>query len=130
MTTKGKGFVGQSTPRIIDTAYEQCNFMSRSVNEIDGLKVGIRIFPGDDTPRTFLNCNLINRIVPPGSTIINCNTSIIEYDVVTSTETVQIGSEVISIDNKSNFCHGFYDPETLSPDYKQVPDEIPQERAV
>lgn len=129
MTTKGKGFVGQDTPRIIDSTYEQCNFMSRHVNEVDGLKVGVRLFPSDDTPRTFINCNLINREVPPGSIILGGNTAVIEYDVVTSTDSVDIDGEIISIDNKSNFCYGRYNPETLEIEYKSAPDEIVQEKA-
>ena len=128
MTTKGKGFVGQATPRIIDDVYESCNFMMRQPVEVDGKKVGVRLFLGDDTPRTFINCNLINREVPPNSTIIGGNTAIIVYDVVMSTDSVEINGETISIDNKSNFCYGRYNPDTLQIEYRDTVDEIIQER--
>ena len=128
MTTSGKGFVGQATPRIIDDVYEQCNFMSRQINEVNGLKVGVRLFPGDDTPRTFIRCNLINREVPPGSTIVGGNTALIQYDVVTSTDSIDIDGEIILLENKSNFCYGRYNPDTLQVEYRVVVDEIIQER--
>ena len=60
----------------VDTEYQRCNF-SRSQPDLGPPVVGVRLFPGDDTPRTFIDCNLFNCEPPPGSTLINCNTWII-----------------------------------------------------
>ena len=130
MTSKRKSFAGQDTPRLVDIEYHECNFMMRQPLDVGGLKVGIRLFPGDDTARTFINCNLMNREVPPNSIIQGGNTAIIVFDVVTSTDSVEVGGETISVDNLSNFCHGRYNPETLEIEYKETPEEIKQDRAV
>jgi hypothetical protein len=60
----------------VDTHYERCNF-SRSQPELGPPVVGVRLFPGDDTPRTFTDCNLMNCEPPPGSTLVNCTTWIV-----------------------------------------------------
>lgn len=75
-----KNFAGMTTPPEIDLEYRNCNF--RQEGQPDGLGgwMPIRIFPGDDTPRTFFECNLVNCLPPPGSTLIRCNTQLCEYD--------------------------------------------------
>ena len=106
---QNKNFSGEVTPRIVDLYYLSCNFKQpQPFNEIV-LKSGIRIFPGDDMPRTFINCNLINCEVPPGSTVTNCNTAIIEYGVVSSSEDIIIDGVVIATEEtKFNRVHGRY----------------------
>ncbi|MBN2560632.1 MAG: hypothetical protein JXQ75_06855 [Phycisphaerae bacterium] len=76
--TKHKNFAGKTTPAVIDVEYRDCNFSQRRPEERDGKKVGVRLFPGDDTPRTFIRCNLVNCEPPPGSTLVTCNTAIVE----------------------------------------------------
>ena len=56
------------------------------------------------------------------------NTAIIEYDVVTSVDSVEVGGVIIEAENKSNFCYGRYNPDTLEIEYRAEVDEIPQER--
>ena len=126
MTTRNKSFAGQLTPRIIDTEYNQCNFMQPQPVDDPSGKVGVRIFPGDNTPRTFIDCNLVNVEVPPGSTIQGGNIAIIARNVVTSTEEIVIGGESIIFENLSNFCHGRYNSDTLEIEYRDEVDEIPQ----
>lgn len=63
--TENKNFTGQATPNIADTEYTLCNFRQWTPHT--------RIFPGDDTPRTFFKCNLYNCDLPPGSTVTLCN---------------------------------------------------------
>lgn len=92
-TTERKNFSGQATPSIIDTEYRRCNFVQ--VLPDPNLPNRVRIFPGDDTPRTFFRCNLVNCEVPPGSTVIKCNTSIVASNML-------IGSITITIDGKSS----------------------------
>lgn len=76
---KSKNFSGQLTPDIIDDEYHNCNFTQQGEPDGLGRWRPVRIFPGDPTPRTFVECNLINCEVPLGSTLVRCNTSIIEY---------------------------------------------------
>lgn len=91
--TERKNFSGQATPSIIDTGYRCCNFAQTLPDP--NLPNRVRLFPGDDTPRTFIRCNLVNCEVPPGSTVIKCNTSIVAHDML-------IGSITITVDGKSS----------------------------
>ena len=61
--TSRKNFENQATPSVIDTEYVNCRFVQSAPHT--------RIFPGDDTPRTFTQCALNNCDLPPGSTVIN-----------------------------------------------------------
>lgn len=99
MVVKGKNFAGQVTPKIIAEEYYNCNFSHKMLDEKDGKKVGWRIFPDDDTPRKFVECNLTNCIPPPGSELINCNRTIAEVGIKTPTE------EKIRV-------HGYFDAKT------------------
>ena len=77
----------------VDTEYQRCNF-SRSQPDLGPPVVGVRLFPGDDTPRTFIDCNLFNCETPPGSTIINCNTWIVETGIPGPTDTLEVDGVV------------------------------------
>ncbi len=94
-----KNFSGQATPSIIDPNYIRCNFAQTlpDPNVVNGPNEPdrVRIFPGDDTPRTFFRCNLVNCEVPPGSTVIKCNTSIVAPNML-------IGSITVTVDGKSS----------------------------
>lgn len=81
-----RNFSEELTPRLIDDIYYDCNFSSKLPDEIDGKKIGKRLFPGDDTPRTFINCNFSNRTGPPGSTYVDCNRTIAEVAIEVSRE--------------------------------------------
>ncbi len=91
--TERKNFSGQAMPLVIDTEYRNCNFAQTLPDP--NLPNKVRIFPGDDIPRTFIRCNLVNCEVPPGSTVIKCNTSIVAHNML-------IGSITITIDGKSS----------------------------
>lgn len=68
MPTTGKNFSRQATPSIVDDHYIRCNFQQETAHT--------RIFPGDDTPRTFERCNMRNCDLPPGCSLIrsaNCH---------------------------------------------------------
>jgi len=123
---KNKSFAGQDTPRLIDTQYESCNFVMRQPAEVDGLKVGVRLFPGDDTPRTFIKCNLINREVPPGSTVIGGNRAIIEYDVVSTSHVVDIDGEEITMNEYDSVVYGRYTDSGI--EYRGTPEVLSQPR--
>ena len=91
--TESKNFSGQATPSIIDTEYQRCNFAQ--VLPDPNLPNRVRLFPGDDTPRTFFRCNLVNCEVPPDSTVIKCNTSIVAPNML-------IGSITVTVDGRSS----------------------------
>ena len=96
--TTYKNFSGQATPSIVTIGYESCNFSQ--VLPDPNLPNKVRIFPGDDTPRIFYKCNLVNCEVPPGSTVYKCNTSIIAHNIL-------IGSITITVDGKSSSIEFF-----------------------
>ncbi len=96
--TERKNFSGQATPSVVDTEYQRCNF-SQTLPD-PNLPNRVRLFPGDDTPRTFVQCNLVNCEVPPGSTVIKCNTSIVAHNML-------IGSITITVDGKSSSIEFF-----------------------
>ncbi len=96
-----KNFSAQSTPSVIDIVYLRCNF---SQTLPDPNVVGdpnepakVRIFPGDDTPRLFIECNLVNCELPPGSTVVKCNTSIIVPNTLLGSITVTVDGQSSSI---------------------------------
>ena len=121
--TRMKNFSNQQTPSIIDTEYERCNFFQdQPVDSGGGVMVGVRLFPGDNTPRVFRECNLVNCEVPPGSTVDGGNTAIIVRSVVASTDTIIIDGQSIDVEHHSNFVHGKWTPSGY--EYKPAPEEI------
>ena len=110
--TEGKNFSGQPTPSIIDTEYRWCNFSQPAPIDVSGKKRGVRLFPGDDTPRTFVNCGMMNAEPPPGSTVTDCLMSIKEVGKVTSTDTITIDGVSETVEHRSDFVHGRFDPAT------------------
>lgn len=111
-----------------DDEYELCNFTQRVPDTSGANPKGVRLWPGDDTPRTFRNCNLTNCEVPPGSTIIDSNTDIIVFDIVSHTDDIVIDSVVVDSTTYHNYAHhGRFNPETGLNEYKSVPDVYPQD---
>ncbi|KPL13116.1 hypothetical protein AMJ85_00215 [candidate division BRC1 bacterium SM23_51] len=109
--TKHKNFSGQSTPSIVDVVYYSCNLAQpQPVFNRDGSAKGVRLFPGDDTPRTFIQCNLTNCEVPPGSTVEECNTSVVSRNVAIETEEVVVDERTVTRTTKEgDIVHGHYD---------------------
>lgn len=118
--TKQKNFTGKITPSIIDDEYFECNFCHpNAIDSGGGVWIGVRIFPDDDTPITFIECNLVNAEAPPGSTLTRCNTAIIQRGIVTSTESITIDGETINIDHHKDIFHGNWTPDGYV--YKDTP---------
>lgn len=110
------------TPSIIDTEYERCNFgQPQPVDMGGGVFTGVRLFPGDNTARTFTRCNLINCEVPPGSTVVNSNTAIIRRDLVKVTDTVVVDGESFDRVRKINRVQGRWTPGGY--EHKSTPEE-------
>ena len=129
MTISKKNFSNMDPALIpVDTEYVSCNF-GRWLPDMTGPQpVGVRLFPGDDTPRTFTDCNLLNCEPPPGSTLVRCNTNIIEKNINAHTETVTVDSVVVSSRTfKKSIHHGKYNPQTGSYDYLPSPVDMPED---
>ena len=86
--------------------------------------VALREAAAVSTTKVFINCNLINRAVPLGSVVVGGNMAVIEYDVVTDVDEVDIDGEIILFENKSNLAHGRYIRETLEYEENIPPVEI------
>lgn len=121
---RDRNFCNQTIPSEIALEYRDCNFAQFAPIDIAGKKRGVRLFPGDDTPRTFIGCNLCNAEAPSGSIIIDCNTGIKEFDVVTRTDTITIDGASMIVEHHSDFIYGRFDPATEA--YVDLP--IPREK--
>lgn len=108
--TQRKNFGGQVPPSIIDTEYNNCNFLQPQPLNVGGLRRGVVIFQADTTPRTFVNCNLGNCEVPSGSIVTGCNTAMVERGLDNGTEAVTIDGEVIKITHHKNVAYGRWTP--------------------
>jgi hypothetical protein len=127
MTISNKNFSRLDVADIpVDSEYVDCNFTRLQPDMSGAQPVGVRLFPGDDTPRTFIRCNLINCEPPPGSSVINCNTTISEYGVFDFEETITIDTVVVSTTtHEKQVVHGRYDPVAENYVYEVAPIEIP-----
>ena len=120
---QGKNFAGQIN-LVADTEYHNCNFSQPAPS---AGPIGVKLFPGDDTPRTFVECNLVNATPPPGSILINCNTTIRESAIEDSVEVVEIDGYEISASSYVDRIYGRTDPDTLLPDLLITPIDDPVE---
>ena len=111
------------TPSIVDDEYVRCNFAQPAPIDVAGRKRGVRLFPGDDTPRRFVECNLCNAEPPPGSVVVDCLTVVKEFAVVTSTDTITIDGVGETVDHHAHFVHGRFDPATESYVDRGTPDQ-------
>ena len=111
----------------VDLEYDSCNFAREAPIDIGGgVMRGTRLFPGDDTPRTFTDCNLLNCEPPPGSILVDCNTHMSSPPVELVKDTVTLpNASVKSIKSRSTLHHGRYDPKTESYIDNPAPVEYP-----
>lgn len=110
MTIERKNFSGNNRPPK-DFRYVKCNFSQPNPNT--------RLWPGDDTSRTFVECNLVNCVPPPGSTLDLCNTTQIERQVEVGTEDITHGQRTVRIKRYINRILGKLNPNTLQFESKQ-----------
>lgn len=106
-----------------DTEYRECNFSRRNCIDVGGVKKGVRLFPGDDTPRTFIGCNLANCEPPPGSTCTTCNRAITEKCVEVSSEDLVIDGDTIVVKEYADIIYGAYKNGQYV--YRPTPAQIP-----
>lgn len=121
--TEGQNFRNQATPDIIDDEYVRCTFaQDQPVDVGGGVFEGVRLFPGDDTPRTFTECNLCNCEPPPGSTVTACNTTIRQTNLESYSETVTVDGDSFTLQHHKHVVHGRWTPGGY--EYKGTPEEI------
>ena len=104
-----KNYRDLQTPSEVDTEYVGCCFAQSQPVDIEGVKTGVRLFPGDDTPRTFTKCNLANCEPPPGSILVKCNTTLITRQVLVNTSTIVINEQEVIVGDEVDIIHGRYD---------------------
>lgn len=104
----GKNFSGEPTPSIVVGEYVKCNFSQPALVDVAGKKRGTRLFPGDDKPRIFRECNLSNAEPPPGSTVDDCYTKISEI-IKSSSDTVTIDGVAVTMDHHIVRLYGEFD---------------------
>jgi len=109
--------------------YVRCNFSRKLPTDIGGgVMRGTRLFPGDDTPRTFRQCNLTNCEPPPGSTVIESNTHIVDPNSFNRADIVRVnGLEVGRRNFTDNIHYGRYNPSTESYDDNPAPVVTPND---
>ncbi len=107
-----KNFVGRRTPgtRFIADTYVRCNFSQPNaiLDPDTGNPTGVPIFPGSrNTPRQFIECNLVNCDVPPNSLVVDCNTSI--HSNIRDMEDIKIrGTKVRRVRKQRRVVNGRY----------------------
>lgn len=110
MIITGKNFIGQIDPPKADE-YRKCNFSQLVPVNNAGLRRGVRLWPADDTPRIFVDCNMVNAEPPPGSTITRGNNWITEYNVLTPADTVTVDGQPLIVEHHSNFTYAKLNPD-------------------
>lgn len=107
------------------TEYIRCNFSRKTPGDLGPPVLGERLFPGNDAPRTFVQCNLTNCEPPPGSTLVRCNTTLSLRDVVIETDDVVVDGVTVSTTQKTaTFIYGRYNPDTDLYEYEEPPIQI------
>lgn len=108
----------------VDDEYVECNFTRTLPIDIGGgVMRGVRLFPGDDTPRIFSNCNLTNCETPPGSTVNGGNTNIVNNRLLAREDIIRVnGQEVARARFHDHIHFGRYNPETES--YDDIPSPV------
>jgi hypothetical protein len=121
----GKNYSGMTTPTVTALEYRNCNFSQTAPVLDKGKWVGVRLWPGDDTPRIFIECNLTNAVPPTSSTLTRCNTTLRRSQVATgTTETLVVDSKNVFIPIFADIIYGHTNPVTLKAEYKPSPLEI------
>jgi hypothetical protein len=122
---KGANFMGKLIADIpVDTEYQDCNFSQPLPVDIGGgVMRGNRLFVGDDTPRTFIHCNMTNCEPPPGSTLDRCNTKIINTKLLNREDIVRVNGQEVGRRKFHDFIeYGRYNADTQS--YDDIPSPV------
>ena len=125
-----KNYSGNPDPDVGgETEFFRCNF-SQPEPVLDGADyVGVRLFPDDDTPRTFTKCNLVNCAFPPGSTVVSGNTTIRRSRVVKEVDEIEVDGFSIPVEIFVDIIYGIQRPAGIY-EYFPEPVEIPNDEVV
>ena len=99
-----------------------------AIDDGEGNKVGVRLFPDDDRPRRFIGCNMVNCEPPPESEVLKCNTAITGIEAIDADELLINGASLI-VEQRARVIYGRLDPQTLTYVYLDPPKVIPIEDA-
>lgn len=93
-----------------DSEYRSCLIKFDAPDTSGASPAGKELWPGDNTPRTFIDCNLINVAPPPGSTLIRTNATVAEYGIPAGSDTLTVDGALIHTTNYIvNRTYGRYD---------------------
>jgi len=127
---EGKNFSNQVSPDVgEETEFSQCNFTQSEPVLSGSVYIGVRLFPGDDTPRTFTNCNLVNCETPPGSTMVRCNQAVRRAMVITGTDEIVVDGYTLETNIYSDIIYGWRTAEGVY-EYHPTPIETPNDTVV
>lgn len=96
----GQNYKGVPNPEVgSETVFVDCNF-AQPMPKVDpnGVVTGVRLFPGDDTPKTFVHCRLVNCELPPGSTTERCGVTLVMSNTIIATRTYTIDGVGLTLD--------------------------------
>jgi len=112
---KEQNFANQAPPKVIAKTYYRCNLMQTTptLNLKTGQYEGVAIFGTNNEPRTFIECNLINVLVPFGSVVKDCNTDIVQYDVAAGVEKIETPLGEVELAKTGMRVLGSYDGSKL-----------------
>lgn len=111
-------------PVLLDRTFQRCNFTHKIPVDVADKKRGVRLFPADDRPHTFIQCNLCNCEPPPGSTVTGCNTGIKEFALESGTDIIAVDGQPIGLVHHIDRIHGRFDPATGDYIDKPTPEDI------
>ena len=122
-----EGALAPDTEGLVYDGYAFCFAHPDYTQNVDpDTPVGHRIFPDDDTPRTFVNCNLLNATPPPGSTVTGCNTTIARNERrLTNPKNAPPTEKRENVPKYEQIIYGHTDKVTLEAVYKPKPVKNP-----
>ena len=127
--TEKQNFSNQDIPSVMDTEYRNCNFTHTDAVQDGATWKGHRLFPGDNTPRTFIHCNMRNCEPPPGSTLIKSTCHVIRPEVFDFIDQpIEIDGETITVNHYNRIVYGKYTETGY--EYLATPKEYAWEREV
>ena len=106
--------------------YRRCLFSRGDPFDDNGVKKGHRLFPGDDTPRVFIDCGMQNIEPTPGSSVAGQTRCDVIELAVAFTEEIEVDGVVVSSEEfHDSIYHGTWDTQTETYDRTGAPSSVP-----
>jgi hypothetical protein len=125
MAVERKNFAGLTTPPPpydTETEFINCNFTQPQPVGPAPWR-GVRLWPGDDTPRTFTDCNTTNCELPPGSTSTGGLRIIKQYRQNSDIDRVTVDAVDHDVQRKRHRLRGRREPDGVYVDLPAPVDE-------